>query len=330
MNSSTFRKSNRQHTKALKGEKRTPWLKTVLATNGKKSTSEINEQIQLVPVAKIDVGNRHRKEYGDLQSLANSIKELGLLQPIGITEDFQLVFGGRRLCACRDVLKLKKIEARIVKVSSIIRGEHDENELRKDFTPSERVAIAKALENEVAERRGNPSIRRNCDELDGRTDELVAKKAGFASKDTYRRAKKVVDCGSADLIEAMDAGKIAISTAARLTRLPIKEQHELLALDVHEIRQAAGKHQLNGHASAASKKQSESHSGTNNWMTAIIADLKNHWKTVEAILAPICDVERDVKLKLIEKRVLVGKLHEINELHRDLERALPADGVVKL
>ena len=34
--------------------------------------------------------------------------------------------------------------ARVVDVSSILAGEYAENEVRKDFTPSERVAIAKA------------------------------------------------------------------------------------------------------------------------------------------------------------------------------------------
>ena len=41
---------------------------------------------------------------GDLEGLARSIEEVGLLQPIGITEDGELVFGERRLLAVRDIL----------------------------------------------------------------------------------------------------------------------------------------------------------------------------------------------------------------------------------
>ena len=37
-------------------------------------------------ISNIKVGNRHRKDMGDLTSLADSIREEGLLQPIGVTE----------------------------------------------------------------------------------------------------------------------------------------------------------------------------------------------------------------------------------------------------
>ena len=50
-----------------------------------------------VPVADIVIGERHRKDMGDLRSLAESMRELGLLQPIGITGDHRLVFGERRV-----------------------------------------------------------------------------------------------------------------------------------------------------------------------------------------------------------------------------------------
>jgi hypothetical protein len=37
-----------------------------------------------VPVANIVIGERHRQDMGDLETLAESMRELGLLQPIGI------------------------------------------------------------------------------------------------------------------------------------------------------------------------------------------------------------------------------------------------------
>ncbi len=46
------------------------------------------------------------------------------------------------------------IAVRIVRVSSILAGEYAENEIRKDFTPSERVAIGKASEAEIRNRQG--------------------------------------------------------------------------------------------------------------------------------------------------------------------------------
>ena len=62
-------------------------------------------------ITDIKVGGRHRKEMGDLTSLADSIRQEGLLQPIGVTEKLELVFGERRLRATRDILKTKTILA---------------------------------------------------------------------------------------------------------------------------------------------------------------------------------------------------------------------------
>lgn len=73
-------------------------------------------------IADITVGDRHRKDMGDLTALADSIRQEGLLQPIGVTEELQLVFGERRLRATRDILKRKTILARIVDVTSILAG----------------------------------------------------------------------------------------------------------------------------------------------------------------------------------------------------------------
>ena len=111
------------------------------------------------------MGNRHRKDMGDLTALADSIRQEGLLQPIGVTDRLELVFGERRLRAVRDILKKKTILARIVDVTSILAGEYAENEVRKDFTPSERVAIAKAIERQIGNRRGqrtDKACAKNC------------------------------------------------------------------------------------------------------------------------------------------------------------------------
>ena len=50
----------------------------------------------------IVIGERHRKDLGDLDALAASIGKLGLLQAIGVTKSNELVFGERRLRACAD------------------------------------------------------------------------------------------------------------------------------------------------------------------------------------------------------------------------------------
>lgn len=50
-----------------------------------------------VLIEQINVGERFRKDLGDIKSLADSIAELGLLQPIALSENYELVAGQRRL-----------------------------------------------------------------------------------------------------------------------------------------------------------------------------------------------------------------------------------------
>lgn len=191
-----------------------------------------------VPCSAIAVVDRHRKDMGDISELAASINTEGLLQPIGITEKHQLVFGERRLRAMRDVLKWTSVPARIVRVSSILAGEYAENELRKDFTPSERVAIAEAVRAAMPERRGASNVG-NCPQLkDQKTRDIAAEKAGFSSPRNYERAKSVVTSGTPELVAAMDSGEMAVSSAAIVARQPAEEQKRIVELPKPQQREA--------------------------------------------------------------------------------------------
>jgi len=190
-------------------------------------------------ITNIKIGDRHRKEMGDLTSLAESIRQEGLLQPIGVTERLELVFGERRLRAIRDILKKKTILARIVDVSSILAGEYHENEVRKDFTPSERVAIAKAIERQIGNRRGQRVQKIAHVEPGTKTRDAAAERAGFGNHETYRQAAKVVAKGTPRLIKAMDQGRVSISAASILADADAEEQEAVLELDEKAILQAA-------------------------------------------------------------------------------------------
>ena len=183
----------------------------------------------------ITIGERVRKDFGNLEPLAESIRELGLLQPIGVTAENLLVFGERRLRAVRDYLDWETIPARVVNIEAIILGEYAENELRKDFTVSERVAIGKQIEALLAGRRGSNQYRlkelpQNFGEalLGKETADVAAEKAGFGNPETYRQAKRVVEEGSDALIEAVDDG-LAVSTAEPLLKLTAAQIDKLRA-----------------------------------------------------------------------------------------------------
>jgi hypothetical protein len=93
----------------------------------------------------IKVRHRYRKNLGDIESLAASIKELGLLHPIVVRPDGLLIAGERRLAACKR-LGWKTVPVTFVDLKEVVRGEFAENAFRKDFLPSEIDAIRRAIE----------------------------------------------------------------------------------------------------------------------------------------------------------------------------------------
>ena len=94
---------------------------------------------------------------------------------------------------------METIPARVIDVPAIVLAEHAENEIRKDFTVSERVEIGKAVEAEIktqGERRGRPQqenenqrelveeiIVQNFAQFESgqKTREVAAEKAGFGN-----------------------------------------------------------------------------------------------------------------------------------------------------
>lgn len=211
-----------------------------------------------VAIEHVVVGERFRKDFGDLQALADSIKQIGLLQPIGIDAGYRLVFGERRLRAFK-LLGRSTIPVRFVNLDSLLKGEHAENEFRKDFTVSERVEIGKALEVELAKRHGGD--RKSDDqggknstlktEPDGKTRDLAAKAAGFGNGKTYEQAKAVVAAGAPELIEAVDKGDASVSAAEALLTLPKDEQAAVVKKGKKATQQAAKKEREKKRASKA-------------------------------------------------------------------------------
>lgn len=87
----------------------------------------------------IHIGSRLRIEYGDLEGLAESIKKYGLIHPIVVDSNNNLVAGGRRYFA---VVRLgeSEIETRMIgdlSETELRMLELEENIRRKDLTPAE-------------------------------------------------------------------------------------------------------------------------------------------------------------------------------------------------
>ena len=149
-------------------------------------------------VDEIIVKDRIRKDSGGMMELINDIKANGLINPVTINTDHVLLAGYRRLTACK-ALGMTDIPVHMVSTKSEeqdLKVEISENEIRKEFTMTERLDYARRLERIESEKaKGRMSDggkgRQNSDNL--RTDETVAQKTGIGSRDTLRKAQIIAD-----------------------------------------------------------------------------------------------------------------------------------------
>jgi DNA modification methylase len=82
--------------------------------------------------------DRFRKDAGEVRKLADSIIKYGQLQPVGITHNNEIVWGGRRLAACMIAgIDVKAVYSDEVDPLFLREMEAEENFQRKDFTPAE-------------------------------------------------------------------------------------------------------------------------------------------------------------------------------------------------
>jgi N6-adenosine-specific RNA methylase IME4 len=168
----------------------------------------------MMAIADIKVGQRHRRDMGDISELAASISEDGLLHPIVVTPSGTLIAGQRRIEAHR-MLGRSEILATVVDLDLVVRGGYAENTFRKSFTPSEMADIADALEplerSKAKERQGERTDKHpaNFATSSGRAFDHIGKIAG-AHRDTITKARAVRDAAQAEperfgkLLEDMD------------------------------------------------------------------------------------------------------------------------------
>lgn len=101
----------------------------------------------LVRIEDIKIKKRIRKENTDIDSLADSMRVYGLLNPIVLDTDYTLIAGFRRLQAAKE-LGWTTIPATIVDVKNKIERmelELEENVQRSDFTQEELLSGYEAL-----------------------------------------------------------------------------------------------------------------------------------------------------------------------------------------
>lgn len=178
----------------------------------------------------ITVGRRHRRDLGDVDALAASMGELGLLQPVVVDAAGRLLAGERRLAAAR-LLGWATIPVHVAAglddAVRALKAERDENTCRKPFAVSEAIALGRDLERLLAEearrrqrsgksvdgcaggrgRKKNPGA--SCPGVSGKTRDQVGAAVGLGGR-TFEKARAVVEAAERDcrrygpLLAAMD------------------------------------------------------------------------------------------------------------------------------
>lgn len=179
---------------------------------------QLPPKIRRLQLTAVIVGDRVRKSLGDLDKLAASMGgSVGQLCPIGVTpatdgSGFRLVYGERRL-RCAERLGWEHIDCLVFEhladAALAMAAEHDENECRENFLPTELVEAGRRLEsalrpgaeaNQLANLNRGDFPRCVADaprETQGKTRDLVSKALGVGNK-RYERAKAVVVAAEAE------------------------------------------------------------------------------------------------------------------------------------
>lgn len=192
----------------------------------------------LISIDKIIIKDRIRKDFGNIEELAEDIKQNGLINPPVVIPEkdgtFTLLTGERRVRALKSLGKTD-IEVRTwitLSDEEKINIEISENEVRKDFSKAERIEYARRLERiESLKARGREMAGVNPVENfpQGKTRDIVAEKLNIGSGKQYEKEKTIVDNKSlldpTDFAE-WDEGKLSTNKAFQKIKAELEKEKE--------------------------------------------------------------------------------------------------------
>jgi ParB-like chromosome segregation protein Spo0J len=168
-----------------------------------------------------------------IDKLADSIRRNGLRHPIVVFED-KILDGRNRYRAC----EIAGLNPTYVGFdgdwAAAVEFVADENLERRDLTEAQRQMAAAKL---LTLGRGRPASDTASEPIsEARAAELLG-----TSRAGVHRARRVVDRGAAELVDAVLSNQIPVSTAAELSKLPEPEQRAVLAEGKTAAKKAAAK-----------------------------------------------------------------------------------------
>lgn len=191
----------------------------------------------MLKISKIKVGQRARDEYGDMEALAESIKEYGLLHPIVVDSNYNLIAGCRRLMACERIgqteIEVKMLED--ISEKELRELELEENIQRKDLTSLERsknlVELAELKEQELKRNEYFSDSEKKSRGQPPKVDGLrqVAADIGVPITTLYDAKQHVKAVEEFPPLENFPKHE-AIETARELRKAPPEEQGKIIDL----------------------------------------------------------------------------------------------------
>ncbi len=198
--------------------------------------------VQDVPLGDIVDRNSFRLELRNIDQLAASIADLGLLQPVVLRSTMEIVAGRRRVAAFQALGK-ETIPAIVVESlddeRNALLAEAEENTQREPFSPAEIILVVERLEpmltgaarerirqtqfgakNEASEHGLLPG---SGPEKTGRSTDHLAAVAGV-SRSTIEAVQAIRKKGDTGLLEAVKSGEVSIRAAAKLARKAVKSE----------------------------------------------------------------------------------------------------------
>lgn len=179
------------------------------------SENENIERIEEIDIDLIDLSeNQPRKIFNEeeIEELANSIKSVGLIQPLVVQkkgDKYVLIAGERRLRACK-LAGVKKIKCIVKVYENPLEIALIENIQRKDLNPYEKALAFKRLMDEF-----------------GYTQEELAKRLGI-SRSKVANTLRILNLGK-KIIDLVIEGKISEGHAKVLLSVEDDEQRNKLA-----------------------------------------------------------------------------------------------------
>lgn len=196
-----------------------------------------------IRIADIRIGDRRREDLGDIEALARSIAEYGLLSPPVLTDDGTLVAGQRRVEAMKllgwtETPYINKGELTVERLHEI---ELEENIRRKDFTEYEISKNMTDLARAVGERLAREScIKMIQNPLGGpkiKADSMraVAKEIGVPLATIQHSKEHVAAVETYPTLESVPKMK-AIAIAKQAEKLPEEQRKLFTEEQVAELR----------------------------------------------------------------------------------------------